>query len=89
MTEIVPTSAFRKAFKRKLRGNKNLEERFRDRVAIFQENPFDPKLKTHRLSGQLHDLWSFSIDYDIRIVFSFVEPNQALFVDIGTHEEVY
>ena len=89
MTEIVPTSAFRKAFKRKLRGNKNLEERFRNRVAIFQENPFDPKLKTHRLSGQLHGLWSFSIDYDMRVVFSFVEPGRALFVDIGTHEEVY
>ncbi len=56
MTEIVPTSGFRKAFKRKVRGNKNLEARFRDRVAIFQKDPFDPKLKTHRLSGQLQGL---------------------------------
>ena len=89
MTEIVPTSGFRKAFKRKVRGNKNLELRFRDRVAIFQQNPFDPRLKTHRLAGQLEGLWSFSIDYDVRIVFSFAEANQALFVDIGTHDEVY
>ena len=89
MTDIVPTSGFRKAFKRKVRGNKNLEVRFRDRVAIFQKNPFDPRLKTHRLAGQLQGLWSFSIDYDIRVVFSFAERNKALFVDIGTHAEVY
>ncbi len=89
MIEIVPTSGFRKAFKRKVRGNKNLEARFRNRVAIFQENPFDPRLKTHRLSGQLQGLWSFSIDHDVRVIFSFVDPSRALFVDIGTHEEVY
>lgn len=89
MTEIVPTSGFRKAFKRKVRGNKHLEVRFRDRVEIFHKNPFDPRLKTHRLSGRLQGLWSFSIDYDVRVVFSFAEPNRALFVDIGSHEEVY
>jgi len=89
MIEIVPTSGFRKAFKRRVRGNKKLEARFRERLAIFQKEPFDPRLKTHRLSGQLEGLWSFSVDYDLRVVFSFVEPSQALFVDIGTHDEVY
>jgi mRNA-degrading endonuclease YafQ of YafQ-DinJ toxin-antitoxin module len=34
-------------------------------------------------------LWSFSVDYDCRVVFSFVEPERSLFVDIGTHDDVY
>ena len=89
MIEIVPTPAFRKAFRRKVRGNKKLEARFRDRVAIFQTNPFDPRLRTHRLAGQLQGLWSFSVYYDMRVVFSFVDPNSVLFIDIGTHDEVY
>lgn len=89
MTEIVLSSRFRKAFKRKIRGNKILEKRFRDRAEIFQTHPFDPGLKTHQLSGELQGLWSFSIDYDVRVVFSFIEGNRALFVDIGTHDEVY
>jgi len=89
MTEIVLTSSFRKAFKRKIRGNKKLEQRFRDRVAIFQNDPFDARLRTHQLSGQLQGLWSFSVDYDARVIFSFVESDRALFVDMGTHEEVY
>lgn len=89
MIEIVPTSSFRKAFKRKIRRNKALETRFRERVAIFQNDPHDPRLRTHKLSESMKDLWSFSIDYDMRVLFSFVSPNRALFVDIGTHEEVY
>lgn len=89
MTEIVLSSRFRKAFKRKVRGNKILETRFRERVTVFQSDPFDPRLKTHQLSGQLEGLWSFSVDYDVRVVFSLLETNRALFVDIGTHEEVY
>jgi hypothetical protein len=56
MTEIVLSSGFRKAFKRKVRGNKILETRFRDRAAIFENSPFDPRLKTHKLSGELDDL---------------------------------
>jgi mRNA-degrading endonuclease YafQ of YafQ-DinJ toxin-antitoxin module len=89
MTEIVLSSRFRKAFKRKVRGNKILETRFRDRAAIFENSPFDPRLKTHKLSGELGDLWSFSVDYDVRIIFSFMETNRVLFIDIGTHDEVY
>jgi len=89
MIEIVPTSRFLKAFKRRIRGNKKLEQRFRERVAIFQNDPFDPRLRTHQLSGRLQELRSFSVDYDCRVVFTFVDSNRALFVDIGTHEEVY
>jgi len=89
MTEIVLSSRFRKAFKRKVRGNRILEARFRDRIAIFQSDPFDPRLKTHQLSGHLEGLWSFSVDYDARVVFSFVKVDRALFMDIGTHAEVY
>lgn len=89
MTEIVLSSKFRRAFRRKIRGNKILEKRFRDRVVIFQTDPFDPRLKSHQLSGELQGLWSFSVDYDARVIFSFVKPDTALFVDIGTHDEVY
>jgi len=37
----------------------------------------------------MRDWWSFSIDYDLRVLFVFVEPGRALFGNIGTHDEVY
>ena len=89
MIEISFSTSFRKAFKRKVCGNPTLEQRFWERVEIFENNPFDPRLRTHKLTGSMRDWWSFSIDYDLRVLFVFVEPGRALFGNIGTHDEVY
>ena len=89
MIEIAFSSSFKRAFKKKVAENKNLETQFWERVELFKNNPFDPKLKTHRLSGKLKDLWSFSIEYDLRVVFYFAGDQRAVFVDIGSHKEVY
>jgi mRNA-degrading endonuclease YafQ of YafQ-DinJ toxin-antitoxin module len=66
-----------------------VESLFWDKVAIFQANPFDAKLRTHKLSGQLKELWSFSVAYDPRVIFCFVDNQHVLFFDIGTHDDVY
>ena len=89
MTEIVPTSAFRKAFKRKVRGNKILEARFRDRVAVFQENPFDPRLRTHkihRLSAIFgKTIYAVEVGADLRSIF-YIEADTVWSIRIGTHD---
>lgn len=89
MIEIAFSSSFKRAFKKSVAGNAGLETRFWERVELFKNNPFDPKLRTHKLSGKLKDLWSFSIEYDLRVIFSFVGQSQAIFVDLGSHKEVY
>ena len=68
-----------------------IEKEFWDRLSVFIENPFESKLKTHKLSGKLEDLWSFSIEFDLRVVFYFTKdkPKKAVFIDSGAHEEVY
>ncbi len=58
-------------------------------MEIFTSDPYDPRLKTHKLSGKLKDLWSFTVDYDERVLFYFTEDDRAVFVDIGSHDEVY
>lgn len=55
-------------------------------ILIFQSNPINPKLKTHKLTGQLEGYWSFSVDFHLRIIFRFVGKNTVFFLDIGTHE---
>ena len=89
MIDVAFGSSFKRAFKRRIRGDPALEARFWERLEIFQKDPFDQRLRTHKLSGHLKDLWSFSVQYDLRIVFSFIKADRALLVDIGTHEEVY
>lgn len=87
--KIAFSSAFKRAFKKLVRGRRPLEESFWGKVEIFTADPFDQRLKTHKLSGQLKDLWSFSVTYDIRVVFFFTDDQRAVFVDIGDHDAVY
>ncbi len=89
MIEIAFSSSFKRAFKKRIAGDSVMEARFWERVEAFKANPFDPTLRTHKLSGKLKDLWSFSIEYDLRVIFHFVSNQRALFIDIGTHKEVY
>ena len=53
---------------------------------IFRKNPFDPRLKTHRLRGALGDFWSFWVDYKNRIIFDFADQNTVRFYSIGDHD---
>jgi len=52
---------------------------------IFRKNPFDPKLKTHKLSGPLRNYWAFWIDYKYRLIFSFLNSKTVRFHIIGDH----
>ena len=53
---------------------------------VFRKNPFDPKLKTHKLHGVLKDYWAFSISYSYRIGFTFVDGDTVRFHAIGSHD---
>ena len=72
-----------------IKGNENLERNFREKLEQFKDNPFDKSLKTHKLSGKLKDLWSFSLEYDRRVLFYFTDDGKVVFVDIGNHNQVY
>ncbi len=88
--EVAFSDNFRKSFKKRIKAT-NSEQEFWDRLELFINDPFDVKLKTHKLSGKLKGLSSFSIGYDLRVVFYFTKdkPAKVVLVDIGNHSEVY
>ncbi|MCH8821678.1 type II toxin-antitoxin system mRNA interferase toxin, RelE/StbE family [Patescibacteria group bacterium] len=63
----------------------NIKDIAEQKEAIFQNNPFNLKLKTHKLKGKFRNYYSFSITYSYRIVFRFLTKNKVLFVDCGDH----
>ena len=89
MTQVAFSSSFKRAFKKRIEERKDLEQKFWRRMEIFTVNLHDPRLRTHKLSGKLRDQWSFTIEYDLRVVFSLLPNNRAVFEDIGSHDEVY
>lgn len=71
------------------RSYKKLSDELKDIVEtkenIIRSNIFDPRLRTHKLSGGLKDLWSLSVAYSHRIIFEFLDRDSIIFVDIGDH----
>jgi addiction module RelE/StbE family toxin len=53
---------------------------------IFRENPFHPKLKTHKLHGTMKEYWAFSISFSYRIGFTFIDGDFVRFHAVGTHD---
>lgn len=94
MRNLVLTSSFKRAFKRLVRRQPELEQQIEERLAILTADPFDPLLQTHKLKGKLSGAWACSVEYDCRIVFNFAAnpdsgAEEIVLIDIGTHDEVY
>jgi mRNA-degrading endonuclease YafQ of YafQ-DinJ toxin-antitoxin module len=94
MRELVLTPRFERAFHRLTAKNPALQSQIETALRRMAENIADPRLKTHRLSGQLAGLHACSVAYDCRIVFARQKHPKTgaktlLLINIGTHEEVY
>lgn len=68
--------------------DKKLTEKIIKQLELFQQNHFHPSLRVHKLTGNLDNIWSISIDRSIRMLYFFNE-DCAYFFDIGTHDQVY
>lgn len=55
----------------------------------FRQNPRDPRLKNHALTGKFKGLYSFSLTYGKRVTYILIDNQTALFIDVGSHDEVY
>lgn len=56
---------------------------------IFRADIFDYSLKTHKLHGKQKEEWAYSVDNSYRATFIFVGNKEILFLDIGTHDQLY
>ena len=84
-----------------LRSNKKFEKQFEklpsniqskvERVIkIFSSNPFNKSLNNHSLKGYLQNYRAISVTGNIRIIFEeFDNYTLVIFIDLGTHEQVY
>jgi len=91
MVEVIWDDQFIKIFKKWSKKHPDLLDEFRYKLEIFCTDPFDSRLKSHALHGELKGLYAARISFQYRLVFSFLDNSytQVVLVDIGTHEEVY
>ncbi len=59
-----------------------------EKVAEFRDVNNHKKLKVHKLNSNL-EIYSFSVNYKIRIIFEYQNSTKANFLTIGSHNDVY
>lgn len=89
MIKIIWDQGFKKIYQKKVKNDSELKKRFWTMMRLFSQDPFDRRLRTHKLTGKLEGLWAFSVAYDCRVIFKFLRKDEVLLVDIGSHDEVY
>ncbi|OGM31365.1 hypothetical protein A2803_02530 [Candidatus Woesebacteria bacterium RIFCSPHIGHO2_01_FULL_44_21] len=62
---------------------------YKEQVELFKVDRKSPYLEDHALSGKLQGFSSFSITGDIRVVYLERSKDHFVFIDIGTHTQVY
>ena len=58
-------------------------------LEFFKEDPDHPSLRNHPLDPPLERYSTISVDDDLRILYRMIDTDTALFLKIGTHEEIY
>ena len=89
MIEIFWGPRFKRAYKKKLKHYPEIKEELSAALKLFAKDPFHPLLKTHKLGGPLKGNYAFSLGYDLRVVFKFLDKEGVFLETIGTHQEVY
>ena len=89
---LLRANAFIGAAKRFLKRRPQAAQDLQATLELLAQDAFDPRLKTHKLTGDLQGIWACSGAYDLRILFEFTQHEGAeviLLLTMGTHDEVY
>jgi len=79
---------FEKNFRKRIAPNPKLLLQFEDRLELFLSGFRGYPLDDHSLSGKLIGKRAFSVAGDIRVIYEELEDS-IIFIDIGTHNQVY
>ncbi len=84
MLTIHPSTRFKRSYKKV---PIKIKKDFAQKIKIFQKEPFQPDLHTHKLKGKLDDYYSFYLKDGYRVLLDFVGDNVVVLVNIGSHDD--
>lgn len=90
MYKLLITASYRKRAKKFFKKNHDLIDRYEKILQLMCINPHHPSLRLHKLTGNMAELFSVSINLHYRLIIYFIiKDNLIVPVDIGSHDEVY
>ena len=82
MLEITYSDRFMRHYKKLSAQEKDL---FRQKLELFVLNPYHPSLRVKRIQGT-DNLFEFSINMDIRVIWFYEGDSLVALIDIGHHD---
>jgi addiction module RelE/StbE family toxin len=87
---VTTSEAFLRQARKFFKKHPDLRPRFAATITALQQDPFQPGLALHPLSGKLAGCHAISLTYSYRITLTLLITEQELILlDIGSHDEVY
>ncbi|HWZ65888.1 MAG TPA: type II toxin-antitoxin system mRNA interferase toxin, RelE/StbE family [Patescibacteria group bacterium] len=81
---------FHKDFKKEFgKLSPKIQQKFWERLELWQEQPSHPLLKHHVLSGKLEGKHSINVSGDIRAIYEELDIVIVVYLMIGTHSQLY
>jgi len=81
---------FHRRFERQYKKlSEKIKKKVKERNVVFADDPLHPSLGNHPLKGKYVGHRSINVSGDIRIIYKFINIDTALFLEIGTHSDLY
>ena len=90
MFTLTTPQQFLRQARKFFKNHPDLKPHFAKVLADLQNDPFQPHLKLHPLSGKLAGCHAVSLTFSYRITLTlFITEQEIVLLDIGSHDEVY
>ena len=87
---LTTTAFFDRRARKFLARHPDPRPRFAEVLTQLEDDPFQPGLRLHPLSGRLEGQQAVRLTYSYRITLTLqISGHEILLIDIGSHDEVY
>jgi mRNA-degrading endonuclease YafQ of YafQ-DinJ toxin-antitoxin module len=66
-----------------------IQSKFQSRLQLWIDDPYNPQLHLHMLTGEYVGLYSINVTGDIRALYEKINDTYVVFGLIGTHSQLY
>lgn len=90
MFSVTTSEQFLRQARKFFKKHPDLKHRFASVFEALKQDPFQPALGLHQLSGKLSGCHAVRLTYSYRITLTvMITDKEIILLDIGSHDEVY